>query len=127
MSDETPESLIPYDEIVQEALRAVVGRVLNAVVELQTRLTPRVLLDLLLEIEVRFGRDRAEGEKWGPRELDLDLLVYGDEQLDDREARAGRARGAGRGAPAHQKAATAVVLLTEVPRAELVTVTVTVL
>lgn len=31
MSDETPDSLIPYDEIVQEALRAVVGRVLNSV------------------------------------------------------------------------------------------------
>ena len=31
MSDETPESLIPYDEIVQDALRAVVGRVLQEV------------------------------------------------------------------------------------------------
>jgi 2-amino-4-hydroxy-6-hydroxymethyldihydropteridine diphosphokinase len=56
---------------------------LNAVVELQTRLAPRVLLDLLLEIETRFGRDRSEGEKWGPRELDLDLLVYGEEELDE--------------------------------------------
>ena len=56
---------------------------LNAVVELQTRMAPRVLLDLLLEIEGRFGRDRSEGEKWGPRELDLDLLVYGEEQLDE--------------------------------------------
>ena len=56
---------------------------LNAVVELQTRLGPRVLLNLLLEIEGRFGRDRSEGEKWGPRELDLDLLVYGDEQMDE--------------------------------------------
>ena len=56
---------------------------LNAVVELQTRLAPRVLLDLLLDIETRFGRNRAEGEKWGPRELDLDLLVYGDEQHDE--------------------------------------------
>ena len=55
----------------------------NAVVELQTRLAPRVLLDLLLEIELRFGRDRSEGEKWGPRELDLDLLLYGEEQLDE--------------------------------------------
>src|SRR6476619_191888 len=33
MSDETPESLIPYDEIVQDALRAVVGRVLGEVEE----------------------------------------------------------------------------------------------
>ena len=56
---------------------------INGVVELQTRLTARVLLDLLLDIETRFGRNRAEGEKWGPRELDLDLLVYGDEQLDE--------------------------------------------
>jgi 2-amino-4-hydroxy-6-hydroxymethyldihydropteridine diphosphokinase len=56
---------------------------LNAVVELQTRLAPRVLLDLLLDIETRFGRNRAEGEKWGPRELDLDLLVFGDEQHDE--------------------------------------------
>ena len=55
----------------------------NGVVELQTRLSPRVLLDLLLDIELRFGRDRSEGEKWGPRELDLDLLVYGEEQLDE--------------------------------------------
>ena len=56
---------------------------INAVVELQTRLAPRVLLDLLLDIELRFGRNRSEGEKWGPRELDLDLLMYGDEQLDE--------------------------------------------
>jgi 2-amino-4-hydroxy-6-hydroxymethyldihydropteridine diphosphokinase len=56
---------------------------INAVVELQTRLAPRVLLDLLIDIEARFGRDRSEGEKWGPREIDLDLLVYGDEQMDE--------------------------------------------
>jgi 2-amino-4-hydroxy-6-hydroxymethyldihydropteridine diphosphokinase len=36
---------------------------LNAVVELQTRMAPRVLLDLLLEIEGRFGRDRSEGAR----------------------------------------------------------------
>ncbi|MGD9473063.1 MAG: SspB family protein [Novosphingobium sp.] len=34
MSDDTPDSLIPYDEIVQEALRAVVGRVLGQVVDM---------------------------------------------------------------------------------------------
>jgi 2-amino-4-hydroxy-6-hydroxymethyldihydropteridine diphosphokinase len=56
---------------------------LNAVAELQTRLTPRVLLDRLLAIEERFGRVRSDGEKWGPRELDLDMLVYGDEFLDE--------------------------------------------
>jgi 2-amino-4-hydroxy-6-hydroxymethyldihydropteridine diphosphokinase len=55
----------------------------NAVAELHTRLAPRVLLDRLLAIEERFGRVRSEGEKWGPRELDLDLLVYGEESLDE--------------------------------------------
>ena len=32
---------------------------------------------------MRFGRDRSEGEKWGPRELDLDLLTYGEEVIDE--------------------------------------------
>ena len=56
---------------------------INAVVELRTRLAPRVLLDYLLEVEARFGRIRSEGEKWGPRALDLDLLVFGDELIDE--------------------------------------------
>jgi 2-amino-4-hydroxy-6-hydroxymethyldihydropteridine diphosphokinase len=56
---------------------------LNAVVELRTQLAPRILLDYLLQIEERFGRVRSEGEKWGPRELDLDLLVFGDEVIDE--------------------------------------------
>ena len=56
---------------------------INAVVELQTRLAPRVLLNYLLEIETRFGRDRSESEKWGPRELDLDLLTFGEESIDE--------------------------------------------
>ena len=56
---------------------------LNAVLELQTRLAPRVLLNYLLEIETRFGRERSEGEKWGPRELDLDLLTFGEHAIDE--------------------------------------------
>lgn len=55
---------------------------INAAVELQTRLAARVLLDYLLEIETRFGRVRRPDDKWGPRKLDLDLLVFGDEQLN---------------------------------------------
>jgi len=55
---------------------------INAVVELQTRLAARVLLDYLLEVETRFGRVRSQGEKWGPRTLDLDLLNFGDAVLD---------------------------------------------
>jgi 2-amino-4-hydroxy-6-hydroxymethyldihydropteridine diphosphokinase len=56
---------------------------LNAVVELRTQLAPRILLDYLLAIEERFGRVRGDGEKWGPRTLDLDLLVYGEETIDE--------------------------------------------
>ena len=55
---------------------------INAVAELNTRLVPRVLLDKLLEIEERHGRVRSEGEKWGPRVLDLDLLMMGDSVID---------------------------------------------
>jgi len=56
---------------------------LNAVVELQTRMVARVLLDSLLEIEQRFGRVRRPEDRWGPRVLDLDLLMYGDEVIDE--------------------------------------------
>ncbi len=56
---------------------------LNAVVELQTRIVPRVLLNSLLEIEQRFGRVRRSEDRWGPRVLDLDLLLYGEDVLDE--------------------------------------------
>lgn len=56
---------------------------INAVVEVQTRLAPRVLLNYLLDIETKFGRDRSEGEKWGPREIDLDMLTFGEEVIDE--------------------------------------------
>lgn len=54
---------------------------INAVVELQTRMPARVLLDALLEIEQRFGRVRSVAERWGPRAVDLDLLLYGEQTL----------------------------------------------
>lgn len=50
----------------------------NAVAQLRTRLAPRELLDELLAIERRAGRDRRAATRWGPRELDLDLLLHGD-------------------------------------------------
>lgn len=49
----------------------------NAVAELETRLSPRALLQALLSIEQVHGRERG-GERWGPRTLDLDLLAYAD-------------------------------------------------
>lgn len=53
---------------------------LNAVAELETGLQGLELLDGLLEIEARHGRRR--GVKWGPRTLDLDVLLYGDGEID---------------------------------------------
>lgn len=55
----------------------------NAVATGVTALAPRALLDLLLDIECRFGRARAADgrDRWGPRPLDLDLLLYGDAQI----------------------------------------------
>ena len=55
---------------------------LNAVAEVETELSPRELLDRLLEIERRLGRTR-EGPRYGPRTIDLDLLLYGDEAIDE--------------------------------------------
>ncbi len=49
----------------------------NAAVRLETALAPLDLLDGLLEIERRFGRVRTAGNHWGPRTLDLDVLLYG--------------------------------------------------
>jgi 2-amino-4-hydroxy-6-hydroxymethyldihydropteridine diphosphokinase len=57
-------------------------RFLNGAVELDTTLTARELLDRLLAVEQRFGRVRVSGEH-GPRTLDLDLLLYGGEELDE--------------------------------------------
>jgi 2-amino-4-hydroxy-6-hydroxymethyldihydropteridine diphosphokinase len=57
-------------------------RFLNGAVALETNLAPRALLDLLLEIEAEHGRTR-NGPVGGPRTLDLDLLIYGDETVNE--------------------------------------------
>ena len=55
------------------------GAYLNAVLQLATTLSARRLLERLLEIEVCEGRTRGRGEpRWGPRTLDLDLLLLGE-------------------------------------------------
>lgn len=51
----------------------------NAVTYFETELAPLELLDALQEIELQQGRQRLV--RWGPRTLDLDLLLYGDEQI----------------------------------------------
>lgn len=57
---------------------------INAVAALDTGLDARSLMRALLEIEHRAGR-RRDGERNGPRVLDLDLLLYGDEQIAEAE------------------------------------------
>ena len=52
----------------------------NAVVRIKTRLSPRGLLEALQAVERAHGRHR-DGTRWGPRTLDLDILLYGDERL----------------------------------------------
>jgi 2-amino-4-hydroxy-6-hydroxymethyldihydropteridine diphosphokinase len=54
-------------------------RFLNGAAELRTTLTARELLERLLGIERRLGRIRGEGPRFGPRTIDLDLLLHGDE------------------------------------------------
>jgi 2-amino-4-hydroxy-6-hydroxymethyldihydropteridine diphosphokinase len=58
-------------------------RFVNAVAELETDLSARDLLARLLEVERELGRDRSGEERWGPRTIDLDLLLYGDEVIDE--------------------------------------------
>lgn len=55
----------------------------NAVALVETALAPRPLLEALLEVERRFGRDRARERRWGPRTLDLDVLLYGAQVVDE--------------------------------------------
>jgi 2-amino-4-hydroxy-6-hydroxymethyldihydropteridine diphosphokinase len=58
-------------------------RFLNGAVEVETRLGAGELLERLLAIERRLGRERGEGPRFGPRTIDLDLLVYGDSRIDE--------------------------------------------
>jgi len=56
---------------------------INTVAEVETELPPLDLLKLLLTLEDRLGRVR--GTRWGPRTIDLDLLVYGREEINTHE------------------------------------------
>jgi 2-amino-4-hydroxy-6-hydroxymethyldihydropteridine diphosphokinase len=56
---------------------------LNAAAELATDLPARELLERLLGIERELGRDRATERRWGPRVVDLDILLFGEEAIDE--------------------------------------------
>jgi len=55
---------------------------INAVVEIETNLEPLDLLDLTQKIELEQGRVRKD-ERWGPRTLDLDIILFGDQVIDN--------------------------------------------
>jgi len=57
------------------------GSFLNAVAVIDTALAPRALMGALLAIEGELGRERTE--RWGPRTIDLDLLIYDLESIDE--------------------------------------------
>lgn len=57
-------------------------RYVNAVAALDTELSPLALLDALQRIELEQGRTR-KAERWGPRTLDLDILLFGERQLNE--------------------------------------------
>jgi 2-amino-4-hydroxy-6-hydroxymethyldihydropteridine diphosphokinase len=54
---------------------------LNAVIEVQTSLAPHALLDAGHDVEREMGRER--GERWGPRVIDVDVLTYGRQVIDE--------------------------------------------
>ncbi|MDP6380437.1 MAG: 2-amino-4-hydroxy-6-hydroxymethyldihydropteridine diphosphokinase [Phycisphaerae bacterium] len=59
------------------------GQYLNAAAEIETQLAPEELLQLLKSIEVRLGR--VPGPRWGPRVIDIDILLYGDVIVEGRD------------------------------------------
>ncbi len=58
---------------------------INAVAQLDTQLSALDLLDELQKIELLQGRERKEN-RWGPRTLDLDIILYGDQQINNTQS-----------------------------------------
>jgi 2-amino-4-hydroxy-6-hydroxymethyldihydropteridine diphosphokinase len=56
---------------------------INAVIEVATDLEPHVLLSRTQDSERALGRDRAKQRHWGPRTIDLDMLLYDDRVIND--------------------------------------------
>ncbi|MGI9270418.1 MAG: 2-amino-4-hydroxy-6-hydroxymethyldihydropteridine diphosphokinase [Woeseiaceae bacterium] len=64
----------PFGNVVQDDF-------INAVAELETAVPAEILLACLKEIERSQGRD-PDGKRWGPRVIDLDILLYGEQEID---------------------------------------------
>ena len=70
----TLRETVPWGPVAQP-------RFLNGAVAVETTLEPRALLGVLLDVERRLGRVREE--RWGPRTIDLDLLLYADAVVEE--------------------------------------------
>jgi 2-amino-4-hydroxy-6-hydroxymethyldihydropteridine diphosphokinase len=79
--DLTDISLSPFEETQPVGVGPEHGPYLNAVIVGRTRLSPRLLMDRLLEIEEERGRARPY--PMAPRTLDLDLVLYGDRIIEE--------------------------------------------
>ncbi|HWH05752.1 MAG TPA: 2-amino-4-hydroxy-6-hydroxymethyldihydropteridine diphosphokinase, partial [Gaiellaceae bacterium] len=55
---------------------------LNEVLEIDTDVDPEALLRVCLDVEASIGRVREDAERWGPRTIDIDVLVYGSVRHD---------------------------------------------
>jgi len=94
-----PEATLTFAAKKLESLGRIVGRsslystapvgiadqprFVNAVIALETDFEPRPLLERLMRIEQEVGRDRSAGVRNGPRTLDLDILLFGDERISE--------------------------------------------
>jgi len=58
---------------------------INCAIVAATELAPLALLHRAQTVERRFGRNRADEQRWGPRTLDIDLIAYGDVSIDTPE------------------------------------------
>ncbi len=56
---------------------------LNCVIELDTALSPHELMRSLLDVEKQMGRDRSASVPKGPRKIDIDILLFGDQIIDE--------------------------------------------
>lgn len=59
------------------------GAYLNGMIHIQTRMEARELLEFMMSVEQSLGRDRSAEQRWGPRTIDLDLIVFGDQVIDE--------------------------------------------
>ena len=55
----------------------------NGVIEVKTKLSPRELLELCKNIEVKMGREKTSSSKYEARKIDIDILFYGDLTIDE--------------------------------------------